>query len=173
MKILQFTEEQKGKIIIDWRDPEVVEELKSEGYREDIILEAMHIYCSMLYDEQVEKQIVPLPGDIVILTDKCMWVEAGRKAIIEGKVGQPQPSYMICFDASAFRNETVIYCSGGPSPFVLSEDLKYGGKTTENFWKWKDVPRAGGGLQYQMEVSLWYWNGQTNSQKALDLFYGK
>jgi hypothetical protein len=74
------------------------------------------------------------------------------------------------FGASAFRGSShglvgapsghYVSCSGGPCPCIPVEDLTYVGRTTQRFWRWHDIPRAGGGEDFELEVNLWSWKGE-------------
>ena len=48
--------------------------------------------------------------------------------------------------------------SGGPFATItlsLVAPLERVGTQFDTFWRWQDRPRAGGGLEYQQEVTLW------------------
>jgi hypothetical protein len=48
--------------------------------------------------------------------------------------------------------------SGGPFRKVAVErlqGLRCWGPVRDRFWRWKDVPRAGGGIEYLAVVTLW------------------
>jgi hypothetical protein len=112
----------------------------------------------------------PMPGDCVILTREWSIVRAGQVAIIEGIVGQPRDEYLINFSYSNFRGPNSRYaqdhtefvsCSGGPAPYLLASLLQPTGRSrTVTFWRWKDLPCAGGGVNYTLDVPEWEWNGE-------------
>ena len=48
--------------------------------------------------------------------------------------------------------------SGGPFKTVPAEELdglEQHGTLRDSFWHWQDWPRAGGGVEYEREVTLW------------------
>lgn len=128
--------------------------------------------------------MIPQPGDVIRLDGDYCGVRTGAKAVIDSHYWTEDldngPIVMAVFGASAYRGgvgfinaiemsmtndlskpqPAYVSCSGGPCPFVKIADLTYEGRITQNFWRWKDIPRAGGGEPYTLEVSLWAWRGR-------------
>ena len=108
----------------------------------------------------------PKPGDAIRLDSPFWGAPEGSFAIIDGCATYPEPYLMVTFGASAFRGPNSAYshdqtayvsCSGGPCPPVNPASLSLIGTHVVTFWRWKDLPRAGGGENYQLEVPLWSW----------------
>ena len=111
----------------------------------------------------------PMPGDVVRLTGKYWGGEIGALAVLDGFIGEQRDEFMAVFRASSFRGEDclehgrrgVVTSSGGPCPFIKACDLVDSHENIDrDFWKWKDVPRAGGGEHYTLSVPLWFWEGR-------------
>lgn len=110
----------------------------------------------------------PQPGDAVRLDGKCFGAQPGQIAIIDGThyhfLGETE--VMLIFAYSAYREEInghlIVSCSGGPCPFVDERDLELVGTRVCRFWRWRDyrLPQAHDGVEYQLEVPLWKWNGK-------------
>jgi hypothetical protein len=99
--------------------------------------------------------VKPQAGDVVLCLEGP---EIGRYAVIEGAVGVEKDTFMMCFNASAFRDAKSVSCSGGPSYQPSSLELEFSGrKIKRTFWKWRDgTAGAGNGESYELEVNLWY-----------------
>lgn len=120
----------------------------------------------------------PMPGDAVLLTGPFSIATPGQVAIIEGVVGEARDEYLVNFCYSAFRGPNSKYakdptefvsCSGGPAPYLLASALKPTGRTRRvTFWRWKDLPRAGGGERYTLDVPEWEWDGTLPPIEDLD-----
>jgi hypothetical protein len=123
---------------------------------------------------------LPQPGDAVRLDGPYWGAELGAIAIIDSTHygwdwDTGEPHVMLVFKASAFRGPRSAYsadqtervsCSGGPCPFVKLADLTPAGERAVTFWRWRDLPRAGGGVEYQRTVPLWSWGGQPRERAA-------
>jgi hypothetical protein len=121
----------------------------------------------------------PQAGDAVrLIKPETGWwstgVEDGAIGIIDGVVGEelgPDDERSITFNYSAFRGKNNAYstgpeyveCSGGPASIgTRIGDLRPTEETmTVNFWRWKDMPRGGGGEHYTLDVPLWEWAPDT------------
>lgn len=113
----------------------------------------------------------PQPGDVIDLG------EEGRAVIDSHYFGEDLgdgPIVLAVCGASAFRStdgriglasaieatmtggrfHPFVSCSGGPCPFVKLADLEHVGEVTQRFWRWKDLPRVGGGVDYTEVVQL-------------------
>lgn len=114
----------------------------------------------------------PMPGDAVRLTREWFIAKPGAIGIIGGIIGRPNDDLHITFNCrgSAFRGPSSAYskdgvehisCSGGPAtigtPHVCLRPTQE--RIRFEFWKWKDLPRAGGGVPYELEVPVWEWDG--------------
>lgn len=54
------------------------------------------------------------------------------------------------------QSKETFSASGGPFiAFVPDATLRKIGTIKATFWRWKDTPRAGGGVDYEKEVTLW------------------
>ena len=45
-------------------------------------------------------------------------------------------------------------------------DLQPAGTHEYRFWRWRDMPRADGGIDYRLTVPLWSWDGLTDLERA-------
>lgn len=123
--------------------------------------------------DEMNNLLKPMPGDAVRLTGGFMFAKPGAIGIIGGIVGQFEEDLHICFAYSAFRGgpyggaigRDYVSCSGGPATIATPvEELVYTGETMPiSFWRWKDAPRAGGGVHYTLEVPVWDWKGKGES----------
>jgi len=102
----------------------------------------------------------PMPGDAVLLTAPWSIAPAGSWGMIGGMCGTEPAFLHICFRANCFMDKYVT-CSGGPATMALPAFLlnPSDGIKQQDFWKWKDTPRAGGGVWYSTEVTVWEWDG--------------
>jgi len=103
----------------------------------------------------------PRAGDAVILASES-WSISKRGAIgfLGGCVDQDQEQYSICFNASKYRDASVVSCSGGPATiFTPAGELKPTRfKIGSWYWKFKNnVWKAHNGEDYWMETPLWKW----------------
>lgn len=102
----------------------------------------------------------PQPGDVVVMWDPFQ--ERQRLGVIDSSKAYPDGLLMVVVGASAFRprsNPSHVSCSGGPCPGIDPEKLSLVGHRTQRFWEWKDIPRAGGGIDYLEPVRLWAYHG--------------
>jgi hypothetical protein len=118
----------------------------------------------------------PQPGDAVRLDSATYYgAREGAIAIIDSTHYDWEGRCLIVFAASAFRGPETAYspdqtesvsCSGGPCPLVRMADLKPAGTREQRFWRWRDMPRANGGVNYRRTVPLWSWDGLTDLERA-------
>lgn len=117
-------------------------------------------------------QRCPMPGDAVRIVNHGFSIsKIGSIGIIQGIVGRYPEDHLagICFAAySLFRGKSSAYstrpeyvsCSGGPA--TIATDLRTLTPTDESktltAWRWKSLPCANGGEQYQVTVPLWDWD---------------
>lgn len=92
----------------------------------------------------------PRAGDVVELAD-------GRRGVIDGGDHYGPGFLMVVLGASAHRSPTSghVSVSGGPCPCVPVDTVERSGTVVQRFWRWKDRPRAGGGIEYNARVTLW------------------
>jgi len=122
-----------------------------------------------VYHNPIDKNN-PTPGDVAVcLTDDYYAGEVGKRGVLEMH-SYGEGLIMLTFGPSAFRpidtDDGYVSVSGGPCPAIERDSLIFLGTTTQRFWHWKDRPRAGGGVDYFMNVGLWGWNGETYKGKA-------
>lgn len=105
--------------------------------------------------------LIPAPGEAV--RDS-----AGRIGIVDSahhgddfEDGRGPRALVVFGVYGAFRDGDYVSCSGGPGPLVPVAELEVSLETVElAFWRWKDRPRAGGGIEYRLEVPVWRWSGK-------------
>jgi hypothetical protein len=114
------------------------------------------------------------PGKSIGIIDGCMpWLAAEGKVVLTLNASAyrdqdqtyvyldgDRPTYDLTGLMSGHRPDhrgLVVSCSGGPCPVASIDDLTLVGAHLATFWRWKDRPRAGGGVAYQLEVPLWSW----------------
>lgn len=116
----------------------------------------------------------PMPGDVVELTGKWSIAEVGQWGVINGTVGEFEEEREVTFGCGGqiFRGPNhgflppeapqYVSCSGGPGIWYLPMRLlKPTGRTkTIQCWKWRDVPRACGGVPHTVTVPVWEWDGK-------------
>lgn len=105
----------------------------------------------------------PQPGDAVVLDGEYWGAKRGQIATVDGMHYHwlSPRQVMLVFAYSAYRENGVVECSGGPCPFVDIADLTLAGSREITFWHWpkNTLPAAGAGVNYSLEVPLWSWNG--------------
>lgn len=115
--------------------------------------------------------LVPMPGDAVILRGRYTGIRPGSVGIINGVVGEARDEYLVTWNlygGGAFRGPSfrgsmgreTVSASGGPVPWVRAIELRPAGRHVARFWRWRDLPRAGGGEEYELEVNLWEWTAK-------------
>ncbi|CAG0970895.1 MAG: hypothetical protein OIN86_10195 [Candidatus Methanoperedens sp.] len=99
----------------------------------------------------------PMPGELVrIINSKDCLIKEGSFGVIEGIVGQRRDEYLVCFNAYSTFKEDSVSSSGGPAYMIKTSDLVAAVGTKEwYFWKWKDLPRADGGVQFSETCRIW------------------
>jgi len=103
-------------------------------------------------------------GDAIRLTQPWNTLEAGKIGIIGGMRHRKLISGSIIFKYSAFRDDKVVSCSGGPGTITTDTKLLIptGEKILVWFWRWKDgYPRASNGEDYGVMVNVWEWDGKS------------
>lgn len=101
-------------------------------------------------------------GDAIRLTQAWNILEVGKIGIIGGIRHRKISSGSIIFNYSAFRDDKVVSCSGGPGTITTDTKLLIptGEKILVWFWRWKDgYARASNGENYAVMVNLWEWDG--------------
>jgi hypothetical protein len=104
----------------------------------------------------------PQAGDAVRLDGTWTWggVDLGAIGVIDGVIGQLRPELGITFNASTFRDDRVVSCSGGPGTIATpASELHPTGETVElRVWRFKGGHReAHNDEHYTVTVPLWSW----------------
>lgn len=105
----------------------------------------------------------PQAGDAVRLA--APWpgvseVVVGAVGVIDGMVGEELDHPSITFNASTYRDERVVRCSGGPATIATptSELHASGDMTNVSCWRFRGgVRRPGNDEHFQQHVPLWDW----------------
>jgi hypothetical protein len=108
-------------------------------------------------DPASDTAVYPMPGGLVrIKNSRDCLIKEGSFGVIEGIVGDARKEYLVCFNAySTFKDDSVS-SSGGPAYTIKASDLVATTETKEwFFWKWKDMPRAGGGIPFGETCKVW------------------
>lgn len=106
----------------------------------------------------------PWLGDLVIVKDTNWYASKGPNELYQfsehGLIRKDDlysgrsfwgPNSKYC------KDQTEYYSTSG-GPFICAGyliGLHWLRPTLNTFWKWQDLPRAGGGISYQREVDLW------------------
>lgn len=102
-------------------------------------------------------------GDAVRLTKDWSTEKAGAIGIMGGMRHRALQRGSIVFRYSAFRDDVLVSCSGGPGT-ITTEASKLkptGEKMQVRFWRWKNGRAgAGNGEDHTVEVSIWEWDGE-------------
>ena len=115
----------------------------------------------------------PSPGDLIIV-DKCEWyglTDGGKLRVCEkggwidegtGILTAPRSRVNTFWGPDHGRPDGIkpehMSTSGGPFKTILVGDLEgieLIGTEVDRFWCWLDRPRAAGGMDRMVEVSLW------------------
>ena len=123
-------------------------------------------------EDKVQEGNRPMPGDVVrILNPKDCLITDKSYGIIEGIEGRFEEQYLVCFNAySIFRGVSSKYAtdknvsitaSGGPAFYIAPESLYSTDEQKDmEFWKWKDHPRADGGVRYSQACRVWEYQSE-------------
>ncbi len=111
------------------------------------------IYTENKIDEKPSKDGTlqyPMPGDLArIKNSKDVLIKDGSYGVIEGIIGDRRDEYLVCFNAYSTFKDTSVSSSGGPAYMIKVSDLVATSETKEwFFWKWRDRPRASGGVPF-------------------------
>lgn len=112
------------------------------------------IYC------QIRKGVHA--GDAIRLTKPWKEAKVGQIGIIQGMRHRAISSGSITFNYSAFRDDKVVTCSGGPGTIITESNrlVPTGEKMLIWYWRWKDgYAKAHNGEEYAMKVNVWEWDG--------------
>lgn len=104
----------------------------------------------------------PRAGDAVRLAAewKQGCIEPGAIGVIGGMVGKDIDGGSITFNASTYRDDHVVRCSGSPATIHTDAcELEPTGETVEiKVWRFKNgIRRAHNDESYTMTVPLWDW----------------
>jgi hypothetical protein len=110
----------------------------------------------------------PMPGDLAqIKNSHDVLIKDGSYGVIEGIIGERRDEYLVCFNAYSTFRESSVSSSGGPAYMIKAKDLVDAKKSIEwYFWKWRDRPRAGGGLPYKENCRVWLFDAKTKRAAA-------
>lgn len=125
----------------------------------------VHRPAEGLCDGPARRPPAPMPGDAVRLLSGP-WtageVKPGALGVLEGMVGDPlTDTVSIVFNASSFRDDSVVSCSGGPAPAVVpvGELIRTDDTAEVRFWQWRHgIARAHEGQDYTLTVPVWDWH---------------
>ncbi|MEA5626880.1 hypothetical protein [Nostoc sp. UHCC 0251] len=111
----------------------------------------------------LQKHLGVQAGDVIRLSKPWSTLKAGEIGIIGGLRHQVIDAESIVFrNYSAFRDEQLVSCSGGPGTIRTDTKLLIptGEKMLIWFWRWKDG-RSGRdqGERYKAIVNVWEWDG--------------
>lgn len=101
-------------------------------------------------------------GNVVRLTKEWHGLPVGSLGIISGSRHRRLYDCSIIFQASAFRDDKVVSCSGGPGTITTScSRLIPTGETHLTwYWRWKDGHAcANNSESYAMNSFVWEWDG--------------
>ncbi len=111
--------------------------------------------------KETTKRSAPLPGELVQIENSTdPLIKDGSYGVIEGILNMERGEYFVCFNAySTFKDGSHVSCSGGPCFIISVTELMDTNSTKEwTFWRWADLPRAGGGITYSSKVKVWKFN---------------
>ena len=115
----------------------------------------------------------PRPGDLILLhhsewyavpdggvlrvCEEMGWAEPTRELVVAPR--HRVTTFRGPFAGRWSRNTACrMSTSGGPFRKVAVDELRglwRWGPVSDRFWRWQDVPRAGGGIAYRAVVTLW------------------
>ncbi|NKB55083.1 MAG: hypothetical protein GKS00_01995 [Alphaproteobacteria bacterium] len=106
----------------------------------------------------------PMPGDLARLAAPWAWGDVPRGSLPVGSVDVIETCLAsdgsnITFNARAFFDGRRCSCGGGPGTVVtpLCELRPTDSIREQKFWRWRDFPRAGGGVDFRLSVPVWDW----------------
>lgn len=101
----------------------------------------------------------PMPGDAVRLVVPWYEAAAGAVGVLGGMVGEPGDGGSITFNASTYRDDRVVRCSGGPASIWTScDELTPTGETVEvKVWRFDGTRCPANAYDYTVTVPLWDW----------------
>lgn len=109
----------------------------------------------------------PTGGIAVRLTGLWPWagnlLDIGDIGIVDGYDDQPYCHLRIIWKFSAYRDNHLTSCSGGPGTIGLPAELLVPTQETMKvrFWKFKDaLPSANNSVVYWLDVPVWEWDGK-------------
>ena len=116
---------------------------------------------------------IPQPGDLILVV-KSEWyaLQDGERLRVCERPGWviPQRDIYVAprhqvrtfwgpnYGPPDGKKREVMSTSGGPFKTVnleLVPAMERAARQLDTFWHWQDWPRAGGGIEYQKEVTLW------------------
>lgn len=113
-------------------------------------------------DTSCQTRVGVQAGDAVRLTKDWKGTPAGQTGIIDGMRYRRLESGNITFNYSAFRDDRVVSCSGGPGTIITYTDrlIPTGETMLVWYWRWKNgYAEAHNDERYAMRVNVWEWDG--------------
>jgi hypothetical protein len=106
---------------------------------------------------------VPQAGDAVRLAGTWKWsgIEHGDIGVINGLLGQPDDAVEITFNASIYRDNRYVSCSGGPATIATPVGgLQPTGEVVDlQVWRFKNgIRQAHNQERHTVTVPLWDWH---------------
>jgi hypothetical protein len=108
-------------------------------------------------------------GDAIRLTKPWKGASIGQIGIIQGMRHTRLVSGNITFNYSAFRDDRVVTCSGGPGTIITYTDrlVPTGETMLIWYWRWKDGYAGGDrGESYAAMANVWEWDGTNEWDKT-------
>jgi hypothetical protein len=96
-------------------------------------------------------------GELLRVCENAGWVTPGRDIFVAPR-HQVRTFWGQDFGPPDGQKPMHMSTSGGPFKSItlsLIAPLQRIGMRVDSFWRWKDWPRAGGGVEYDQEVSVW------------------
>ena len=96
-------------------------------------------------------------GELLRVCECAGWATPGRDIYVAPR-NQVRTFWEPDFGPPDGNRPLQMSTSGGPFKTItlsLSEPLERLGTQLDTFWHWRDWPRAGGGVEYQREVTVW------------------
>lgn len=96
-------------------------------------------------------------GELLRVCEWVGWAKPGRDIYVAPR-SEVRTFWGPQHGAPDGRKSIQMSTSGGPFRTItlaLAPPLERVGTRLDTFWRWRDRPRAGGGLEYEQEVTLW------------------
>jgi hypothetical protein len=96
-------------------------------------------------------------GELLRVCENAGWVTPGRDIFVAPR-HQVRTFWGPDFGSPDGEKPLHMSTSGGPFKSItlsLISPLERIGTRVDSFWRWQDRPRAGGGVEYEQEVTVW------------------